>query len=110
MTVNPATVNPSDVYKVRVVPLDIIDLSERVMPITSTSLDSNVSGIVGPAGDSFAFVTYDASYLYASPNGEGALDQIPAFIYLAGDVKYGIDSQGNVVAYNKNADGSSPIK
>jgi len=79
------------------------------MPITTTSLDGNISGAVVQNGAE-TLVQYDASYLYASPNGEGSMDSLPAFIYLAGDVKYAIDSQGNVSAYNPNRDGSNPIK
>ncbi len=81
------------------------------MPVSTTSLDSNISGaVVGPGIDTYAYVTYDASYLYPSAYGEGAFDQIPSLLYITGDIHYGIDQGGNVVAYNLNRDGSSPIK
>ena len=81
------------------------------MPVSTTSLDGNISGaVVGPGTDTYTTFTYDASYLFPSPNNEGAFEQIPSLLYQTGDVHYGIDQGGNVVTYNLNRDGSSPIK
>ncbi len=78
------------------------------MPITSTSLDNNLSGAVVQDG-AFRYVTYDATYLGPTLNNEGNLDQIPSIGYLGGEIHYKIDSQGNVWAVTLNRDGSSPI-
>ena len=77
------------------------------MPVSTTSLDSNVSGTTGPWGVSYNYVTYDAPYLYVSNLNGGNQDMIPSFLYYS-DIKYRMDNQGNVLAVALNRDGSTP--
>lgn len=62
-----------------------------------------VSGITGSPSDSaFVYITYDSNQLnygLPEPNG-GNFDIVPSFIYFGGNVRYGKDAAGNVVATN----------
>ena len=74
------------------------------MPQSSQSLDAHVSGTTGPDGASVNFVTFDAPYLFNASDEAGNLWNVPSILYLAGNISYRQDNQGNMVAmaYNPN--------
>jgi hypothetical protein len=71
--------------------------------------------VSGSTGDSsvnpFIYPTYDSNqqgYQLPYPN-LGNSDKIPSFMFLQGDIVYVKDKNGNVVAENRNRDGSLPV-
>ncbi len=79
------------------------------MPQSTTSLDSNVSGTTGATDTSINYVTFDAPYLFTSLDNTGNVWNVPSILFLAGNIHYRIDNQGNVMAEALNPDGTLPI-
>ena len=65
------------------------------------------SGIGPSTGEPYVYITYTLPQLPNGFTGDGEKDYVPGFMYL-GEVVYQKDRFGNLLAKQKNADGSTP--